>query len=100
MECVTVNIRWKILHSMWTVVLQLEWIVLQCTLHERYFTTGGELYCSLNGLCYSAHYMKDTSQQVESGIAARMECVTVNIIWKIIRSKGTVVLQLEWSVLQ
>jgi len=44
--------------------------------------------------------MEDTSQQVESGIAAKMECVTVNIIWKIIRSRWTVVLQIEWSVLQ
>ena len=44
--------------------------------------------------------MEDTSQQVESGIAAWMECVTVNIIWKILHSKWTVVLQIEWSVLQ
>jgi hypothetical protein len=28
MKCVTVNIMWKILHSRWAVVLQLEWSVL------------------------------------------------------------------------
>jgi len=44
--------------------------------------------------------MEDTSQQVDSGIAARMECVTVNITWKILHSKWTVVLQFEWIVLQ
>jgi hypothetical protein len=48
MECVTVNIMWKILHSRWTVVLQLEWTVLQLTLCGRYFTVSGEWYCSLN----------------------------------------------------
>jgi len=37
---------------------------------------------------------------VDSGIAAGMKCVTVNIIWKILHSRWTVVLQLEWSVLQ
>jgi len=31
-KCVTVNFIWKILHSMWTVVLQLEWSGLQWTL--------------------------------------------------------------------
>ena len=34
MECVTVNIILKILHSRWTVVLKLECIVLQWTLTE------------------------------------------------------------------
>ena len=29
MECVTVNIIWKAVHSRWTVVLHLEWSVLQ-----------------------------------------------------------------------
>jgi len=99
MECVTVNIIWKILHSTWTVVLQLEWSVLQWTLSGRYFTARGQLYCSLTGGCYSEHYMEDTSQQVGSGIAVWMECVVVNIIWKILHSRWTVVLQLEWSVL-
>ena len=146
MECATVNIIWKIIHSRWTVVLQLEWSVLQWTLYGRYFTAGGQwycslngvcysehymedtsqhvdnyiaawmegvtiniiryvtaceqLYCSLNGVCYSEHYMEDTSQQVDNYIAAWMECVTMNIIWKIIHSMWTVLLQLEWCVLQ
>ena len=99
-ECVTVNIIWKILHSRWTVILQLEWSVLQWTLYGRLFTAGGQWYCSLNVVCYSEYYMEDTSQQVDSDIAAWMECVTVNIIWKIIHSRWTVILQLECSVLQ
>ena len=92
-------IHWKIHHSRWTMVLQLEWSVLQWTISGRYFTavdsgivawmecvtvniiwkilhSSGQWYCSLNGVCYSEHYVEDTSQQ-----------------W-------TVVLQLEWSVLQ
>jgi len=100
MECVTVNTIWKILHSRWTVVLQLEWSVLQWTIYGRYFIGNGQWYCSLNGVCYSEHYMEDTAQQVDSGNAAWMECVTVNIIWKILHRKWTVVLQPEWSVLQ
>jgi len=100
MACVTVNIIWKILNNRWTVVLQLEWSVLQWTLSGRYFTTVGQWYCNLNGVCYSEHDLEDTSQQVDSGIAARMECVTVNIIWKILHNRRTVVLQLECSVLQ
>jgi len=39
--------------------------------------------------------MKDTSQQVDSGIADSMECVTVNIIWKILHRRWKVVLQFE-----
>ena len=74
--------------------------VLQWTLYGRYFTAGGQWYCSLNGVCYSEHYVEDTSQQVDSGIAAWMECVTVNIMWKILHGRWTVVLQLECSVLQ
>ena len=98
-ECVTVNIMWKILHSRWTVVLQLEWSVLQWIICGRYFTACGQWYCSLNGVCYSEHYVEYNTQQVNSGIAAWVECVTVNIMWKILHSRWTVVLQLEWSVL-
>ena len=79
MKCVTVNIIWKILHSRWTVVLQLEWSALQWTLSGRYFTADGQWYCSLNEVCYSEHYLEDTSQQVDSGIAAWMNCVTMNL---------------------
>jgi hypothetical protein len=39
-----VDIMWKILHSRWTVELQLEWSVLQLTLYGRYFTAGGHFY--------------------------------------------------------
>jgi hypothetical protein len=95
MKCVTVYIIWKVFHSRWTVLLQLEWSVLQWTLYGRYFTAGGQWYCILNGVCYNEHYMEDTSQQVDSGIAAWMECVTMNIIWKILHSSWTVVLQLN-----
>jgi hypothetical protein len=70
MECVTVYIISKILHSRWTVVLQLEWIVLQRTICGNYFTAGGQWYCSLKGVCYSEHYVEDTSQQADSSIAA------------------------------
>jgi hypothetical protein len=70
MQCVTVNIMWKILHSKWTVLLQVKWRVLQLTLCGNYFTAGGQLYCILNGVCYSEHYVEDTSQHLDSGIAA------------------------------
>ena len=118
------DVHWKVLHSRWTVVLQLCWSALQWTLSGSYFTAGGQWYCSLNGVLYIEHYLedtsqlvdsgvaawmecvtvnimwRDTSQQVDSGIAAWMECFTLNIIWKILRSWWTVVLQLCWSALQ
>jgi len=100
MECVTVNIMWKLLHSRWTVELQLECCVLQWTLCGRHCTAGGQCYCSLNVVCHSEHYVEDTVQQVESGIGAWMECVTENImLWKLLHSRWTMVLELEWSVL-
>ena len=99
MVCVTVNIMWEILHSRCSVVLQYEWSVLHWTLCGRYFTAGGQWYCSFNGMCYSEHYVEDTSQQVDSGIAAWMVYVTVNIMWKLLHSRCSVVLQYEWSVL-
>ena len=124
MKCVRVNIMWKIQHSRWSVVLQLQWSMLQWTLCGWYSTAGGRWYCSLNGVCYSEHYVEDTAQQedggicslnevcyseqyvedtaqeVDSVIAAWMECITVNIMWKILHSMWTVVLQLEWRVLE
>jgi hypothetical protein len=107
MECVTVNIIRKILHSRWTVFLQFECSVLQRILFGRYFTACGQWFCSLNGVCYSEHYLGDTSLQVDSNIAAWMECVTVNIIWEwvniiweILHCRWTVVSQLQWIVLQ
>jgi len=53
---------------------------------------GGEFYCRLNGVCYSEHYVEGISFQVESGIAARMECVTVTSMWIVLHSGWTVVL--------
>jgi len=49
---------------------------------------------------YSEHYVEVTVQQVDSGIAVWMECVTVNIMWKVLHSRWTVLLQFGWSVLQ
>jgi len=63
-----VNIMWKVLHSRWTVVLWLEWSVLQWTLCGGYCTVGGQWYCSLNGVCYSEHYVEGTALQVDSSI--------------------------------
>jgi len=89
MECVTVNIIWKILHGSWTLVLQLASSALQWTLCGSYFTAGGQCYCSLNGLRYSEQCVEDTAQQVDSGIAAWMKCVNVNIIWSVWTRKKT-----------
>ena len=72
MECVSVNIMWNIIHSRWTVVFQLECSVLQWTKCGRHFTTGGQWYCSLNGVCYSDHYVEGISQHVISRTAAWM----------------------------
>ena len=100
MQCVTVNSMLKVLHSRWTVVLWVECSVLQCTLCGRYCTAGGQWYCGLNVVWYSEHYVEDASQQVDSGIVGWMECVTVNIRWKVLHSRWTVVLWFECSVLQ
>ena len=42
---------------------------VQGTFIGRYFTAVEHWYCSLNEVCYSEHYLEDTSQQVDSGIA-------------------------------
>ena len=76
MDCVAVNIMWMVLHSKWTVLLQLELIVLQWTL------------CDV------------TAQQVESCILFWMEFATVYIMWKLRHSSWAVSLWLEWSVLK
>jgi len=44
--------------------------------------------------------VEGTAQQVDSGIVGRMECVTVNSMWKVLHSRWTVVLWVECSVLQ
>jgi len=100
MECVTVISMWKVLHSRWTVVLWVECSVLQWTVFGRYCTAGGKWYCGLNGLCYSEQYVEGTAQHVDSVIVGWMECVTVNSMWKVLHSRWTVVLWVEWSVLQ
>jgi len=61
-------IHWKVLQSMWTVVLWVEWSVLQRTVCGRYCTAGGQWYCVLNGVCYSEQYVEGTAQLVDSGI--------------------------------
>jgi hypothetical protein len=43
---------------------------VHCTFIGRYFTAGGQWYCSLNGVSYCEHYVEGTSQPVDSGIAA------------------------------
>jgi len=43
--------------------------------------------------------VEGTAHQVDSSIAAWMVCVTVNIMWKVLHSRWTGVLQVEWSVL-
>ena len=43
---------------------------VQGKFNVRYFTAGGHWYCKLNEVRYSEHYMEDTSQQMDSGIAA------------------------------
>jgi len=39
--------------------------VLLWTLYEMYFSAIRELYCSLNWVPYSDHYVEDSSQQVD-----------------------------------
>jgi len=51
-------------------------------------------------VCYNEHYVEGNAKHVESNIAGRMECVTMNIMWKLLHSRRTVVLQVELSVLQ
>ena len=65
-----------------------------------YCTAGGQKYCVLKGVCYSEHYVESTAQQVDSCIVDLMECVAVNIMLKVIHSRWTEVLWVEWSVFQ
>jgi len=58
------------------------------------------VYYSLDEVCYSKHSVEDTAMQVDSGITVWMECVTVNIVWKILHCRWTVVLWVECGVLQ
>ena len=69
MECVTLNIIWKIRHSKWTVVLQFVWNLLQLILCVCYCTAVEQCYCRLYGLCYSEHLVEGTTQQMDSGIS-------------------------------
>ena len=50
------------------------------------------MYCGLNGVCYSEHYLEGTAHYVDSVIAGRMDCVTASIMWKLLHSRWTVVL--------
>jgi len=100
MECDRVNSMWKVLHSKWTVVLWVEWCVIQWTVCGRYCTAGGQWYCGLNVECYSEQYVEVTAKQVDSCIVGWMECDTVNSMWKVLHSMWTVVFWVKWSVLQ
>ena len=51
-------------------------------------------------MCYSEYYVEGNTQQAVSGIASSMKCVTVNIMRNLLHSGWTVLLQLEWSVIQ
>jgi len=99
MECVKVNIMRKVLNSRWTELLQFEWSVIQWKLFVSYYTAGGQFYFSLNGLVYSEHYVEGTAQLVDSSIAARMVWFSVSIMWNLLHSKWTVLLQVGWSVI-
>jgi len=100
MDCDTVNSMWNVLHSRWTVVLWVEWSVIQWTVCGSYCTAGGQCYCGLNVVCYSDLYVEGTAQQVDSGIVVWMYFVTVNSMWDVLHSKWTVLFWVEWSVLQ
>jgi len=100
MGCVRVNSMLKVLHSVWTVVLWVEWSVLQWTVCGRYCTAGGQWYCGLNGLCYSEQYVEGTAQRVDYDILGWMECVTMNSMWNVLHSRWTMVLWVYWNVIQ
>jgi len=84
MECVTVNILWKVPHSRWTLVLEFGCSALQLTFCKLYYTAGGQFYCRLNEVRYSDHYVDGTAQQVMSGIVAWMDLLqwTLNEIYE------------------
>jgi hypothetical protein len=50
-------------------VLQELRVKVQGTFIGRYFTAGGNRYCSLNEMRYSENSMEDTSQNVDTGTA-------------------------------
>jgi len=100
MDCVIVNSMWNLLQNGWRVVLWVEWSALQWTVCGRYCTGGGQCYCWLNGVCYSEQYVEGTAQRVDCGIVGWMECVRVSSMWKILHSRWTVLLWVEWSVIQ
>jgi len=64
-----------------------------------------EIYCTecwswvlhVIGRRFKVHSLEDTSHQVDSGIAAWMKYIAVNINWKILHSRCTVVLQFEFN---
>ena len=100
MLCVTLKIMWKLLHCRWTVLLWFEFSVLQWTEFGGYCNVVGQCYCGLNGVFYSEHYVESTAHQVDSAIVGWMEYVTLNSMWKLLHSRRTMLLWLEWGVLQ
>ena len=100
LECVRVDIMWKVLQSRWAEVLCFDCVVLQWTVCGRYYTAGWQLYCGLNGVCYSEQCVKITAKMVGSNIVGLMLCDSVNITWKLLHSSWIVVFWIEWNVLQ
>jgi len=91
---------WKVLRSRRTVILWVEWSILQRTICGSYCTAGGQWYCGLNVVRYSERYVEDTAQQVESSIVGSMVYLTENSLWKLLHRRWTVGLWVECSVLQ
>jgi len=84
----------------WQCCLRVELSVLQWTVCGSYSTADGQWYCVLNIVYYSEHCVEFTAQQVDCGIVSRIDCDIVNINWKKMQSRWTVVLWDELSVLQ
>jgi hypothetical protein len=56
----------------------------------RFIVLSAEVGCCMWQVRrFKVRSLEDTSQQVDSGIAVWMECVTVNIMWKILHSSWT-----------
>ena len=98
--CVTVIIMCKIQHSRWTVVLQVQCIMLHWTVCGIYSTAVRQWFCRFNLVCYSKYYLEDTVKQVDSIIVTWMEYVTANYTRYILHSWCCVILQLQRSMLE
>jgi len=98
--CVSAKIMWKILHSRWTVLLQVEWNGLQLTLCRIYGTADGQFYGKFFVVACSEIYVENTAQKLDTILAVRLECVTPKKMHKLLQSWLTVLFPFEWCVLQ